>query len=1205
MGFLRLPPAPGNARKNAVRKLKSQFFNLFVIGVLPAVELLGQTPQATPFSPRSQPEGVTMFTEMSPERTGIVTTNDYDDPRIWGRRHSEHSVGAIGTGVAVGDYDGDGLPDVFIVSKIESGRLFRNLGDWKFENVTEVAGLLDESGEWKQGASFVDVNNDGLLDLYLCRFEAANQLFINQGDGTFVDEAASRGLAVVDASGMGCFADYDRDGWLDVYIQTNIRDAAVNVEGEADYLFRNNGDGTFSNVTQEARILATRTQGHSATWWDYDEDGWLDLYVANDFAPPDFLYRNNGDGTFKNVINDVVPHTTFSSMGSDIGDVNNDGHIDFFVADMAGTSYEFTQRGLTDSRSRVEESHVDRPDDAVQLNYNALYLNTGTGRCIDVAHLMGLEGTDWTWSPRFEDFNNDGLLDLHVTNGMDREHNNLDFIVRKLTAVNYMGRIRIVKTSPVLRQANLAYENNGNLYYQSVGKAWGLDKVGVSFGSATGDFDLDGDLDLIITNFQEPASIYRNDSLKGNSITVSLRGSDSNYYGLGSRLELQTQGGRQVRQLTSARGYLSTSEPIVHFGLGEEELVEKLTIVWPDGGAQQLEQLESGNHYVVSEVSLRETSDEQQATGEVPWLTEVSQEIGLHVTQREEQYEGTLRQPLLPKRLNRRGPGIAVGDLDGDEVDEVVIAATSVDGARVIDWQEDGYGIVANGEVGDVPPINDGPPLVLDANGDGVNDILLTGGGAALPGEEPEYEPRLWIGNGNGGFKSAGPDAISSAPISVGASVAADFDRDGELDLFLGGRVYPGFYPEPAYSALFLQQDGKQVEATDRFAPSLAEVGMVTAALASDVDSDGWVDLIVALEWGDIRCFRNVEGKQLEDVSENWGFVMAGKGLWSSINAGDFNGDGLLDYVIGNQGLNTFYKASEVYPMKLLVSDFAGSGDPQLILAFNEKGRLFPVASRAEIGAKIPDVLRQFPSNDDFAAANLESILGADALAAADAYEVNELRSGVLLSQPNGVFAFQPLPRLAQVSPVQGIVCEDLDGDGNRDILLLNNDFSAIPTQGRFDSGIGMLLKGSGDGSFVCVPPSESGWIVPGNAKSLATLDWNKDAKPDLVLTRNRQSSMAFENSSAGESERIAIQLKGKDGNPDAIGARVTLKDGSQLLGVAEVRAGGGYASQSTMIQFFSVPSGTSQTLQVEIRWPSGRKSEIETSGRGYIEISE
>ena len=440
------------------------------VGIVRATEggLAGE-----PLAARSRPEGTTLFTELSPERTGVVTVNNYADPRMWGDRYQEFALGGFGTGVAIGDYDSDGRPDLFVVSKTESSRLFRNLGDFRFEDVTEAAGLAgppsgwirrfrgwagleDEAEEdtveaWKQGATFVDVDNDGHLDLYVCRFGRANRLYINQGDGTFVEEAEERGLAVVDASGMGAFCDYDRDGWLDVYVQTNMLDSKGSPEGQEDYLFRNRGDGTFENVTRTAGIYGP-TLAHSATWWDFDNDGWPDLYLANDFGGADRLYRNNGDGTFRDVIHEVVPVMPYSSMGADLGDVDNDGLIDFLVADMAVTSHEKDQRGMASSRDLSREDG-DSATLAPQFPRNALYLNTGLGRVLEAAHLAGLPATDWTWSVRFEDLDNDGRIDLFVTNGMNREYQNVDLRERIILAATLAERMNslsaVMSASPI------------------------------------------------------------------------------------------------------------------------------------------------------------------------------------------------------------------------------------------------------------------------------------------------------------------------------------------------------------------------------------------------------------------------------------------------------------------------------------------------------------------------------------------------------------------------------------------------------------------------------------------------------------------------------------------------------------------------------------------------------------------------------------
>jgi len=1153
------------------------------------------------FAQHPSPRGRTMFTELPPDLTGVLAQNNYadpvatsggrTDPRIWADRVHEFDVGAVGTGIAIGDYDGDGRPDIFVVSKTESCRLFRNLGNWKFEDVTEKAGVGDKgdaASVWKQGATFVDVNNDGLLDIYVCRFNAPNLLYMNQGDGTFREEAAARGLAVKDASVIAAFCDYDRDGHLDVFVQTNMLDASEHPRGQRDYLFHNNGDGTFTDVTDKAGISG-EAQGHSAIWWDYDGDGWPDLYVANDFAAPDKLYHNNRDGTFTDTIDSVVPHMPFSSMGSDLGDVNNDGIVDLFVADMAATTHQKDQRTMAVARG----FSVDPPDgstEAPQYSRNALYVNTGTGRCLEGAFLAGLSATDWTWAVRLEDLDNDGRLDLFVTNGMHREVTNADLVMRVAMAESPEDKMRIERASPVLAEQHLAYRNLGDLRFEDVSAAWGLNQKGVSFGAAVCDLNGDGNLDIVYSNYRKGVTMLRNDADSGHRIMIALRGTRSNRFGVGAVVRIETDSGIQVRSLVLARGVLSSSEPVIHFGLGTDTTIRALRVSWPSGHEQAFAGLPVDRKFTITEPSVP-AKPLPTATANPAQFSDVSQACRFSLLFREAVIDELVQQPLLPTRQNRRGPALAVGDVDGDGRDDVVVGGTSMDPARILLGSEGiRFSPADAGALASGGPLNDGPILLFDADGDGFNDLLITKGGISLPAGAPEYQPRLFLNDGHGRFSLAHPGYLPALNTSVGAAAAADFDRDGRLDVFVGGRVLPGQYPLAPRSALWANRGSGFEDVTDKLAPGLREVGMVTAALWSDVDGDGWPDLLVTLEWGQVKYFHNNGGRGFEDWTERSGFASAGAGWWTSIAAADFNGDGRMDYVVGNVGLNTQYRATPERPALLFFGDFNGDGGQQLIEAYYEGDRLYPWRTRQALGASIASVLKRYPRNDYYARATLGEILGQDRLSGARKFAATELRSGVLLSQPDGTHRFEALPRIAQIAPIQGLAAGDFDGDGNADIYALHNSYSPIPSVGRFDGGLSILLRGDGRGGFAAVPLAVSGLAVPGDAKALAVIDADRDGWPDFLVSRNDSTTIAFRNAGMANRRSLSIVLSGSDGNPTAIGARITVKaqDGSTQTG--EVHAGSGYYSQSASACFFGY-ADSNPLLQVVVRWPSGNSS--------------
>jgi hypothetical protein len=1148
----------------------------------------GGSIEEQPLVQRPGPRGKTLFTIIPPEESGLRTENSYDDPAIWGRLSREFDLGAVGTGVAIGDYDNDGLPDIFVVSKTGSCRLFHNLGNWKFEDVTEKAGIGDHGAAakiWKQGATFVDVNNDGLLDIYVCRFNAPNLLYINQGDGTFKEEAHAYGLDVTDGSVMAYFYDYDRDGWLDVFIQTNVLDAAAHPEGQRNYLFHNNRNGTFTDVTDRAGVAPVRAHGNSAVWWDFDGDGWPDLYVANDFEVPDALYHNNHDGTFTDVIASVMPHSPYSSMGSDLGDVNNDGRLGLLVADMAEPGHVADQRAMAESRARMRVPE-EGSNEIRQFPSNALFLNTGTGRSLEAAHLAGLDATGWTWAPLWEDLDNDGRADLFVTNGMYREIHNQDLIARRAVAGSTLAREQIVRNSPVFAETHQAFRNLGDLRFENVSSAWGLDQNGVSFGAALGDLSGDGNMDLVYNNYQGGVTLMRNGSDTGHRVICALRGTRSNRFGVGAKVTLESAAGTQVRTLTLGRGFMSSSEPIVHFGMGEDAVIQRLTVEWPSGAVQTFQNLPADRRFIVTEPSG--TSAPTPVPRPEPQFTEMSKAANLSWTTAEDSFDEFLDQRLLPAGSNRRGPAIAVGDLDGSGGDGVCIGGTTREVRRVL--LPKGAGAWAPAEspaLASPPDVDDGPLLLFDATGLGRADLLVTAGGASLPAGAPEYQPRLFLNDGHGHFRPAPDGTLPPLSISAGAACAADFERDGRLGLFIGGRVSPGLYPAVPQSALLANRGGKFIDVTDTVAPMLRHVGMVTSALWSDVDGDGWPDLLLTLEWGQVKYFHNVGGKKFEDWTEKAGFASAGTGWWQSIATADFNGDGRPDYVVGNVGLNTQYHADPEHPELLYYGDFSGRGSNEIVQAHYENGQLYPWRSRTDLGAAIPSVLKRYRWNNDYARATLSEILGADRLAAAKCMAVTELRSGVFLSQPDGRYRFEPLPRIAQIAPADGIVAGDFGGEGHADIYIVQNSYAPAPAIGRFDGGLSQLLRGDGHGHFSPVPPIESGLVVPGDAKALTVIDLENDGWPDFLVSRNGEATLAFRNRGVAGLHSVRVVLQGKPGNPQAVGARVTAEYADGTAQTSEVCAGSGYYSQSTAALFFG-SADRNPLRRVRVQWPSG-----------------
>jgi hypothetical protein len=742
---------------------------------------------------------------------------------------------------------------------------------------------------------------------------------------------------------------------------------------------------------------------------------------------------------------------------------------------------------------------------------------------------------------------------------------------------------------------HFAFRNKGDLDFENVSAAWGLNQKGVSFGAAFGDLGGDGNLDLVYANYHGSAFVLRNDNDTGHRVIVDLRGTTSNRFGVGATVRLESAAGVQVRPLVLSRGYMSSSEPMVHFGLGADTSIRRLSVAWPSGHVQTFENLGVDRRFTITEPAgpaPAKTDPPPPATQ----FAEVGSETGLAVPTREEPVDETAVQRLLPVRLNRRGPALAVGNPSASQAGIVVVGGTTVSRASVLLASPGGpFSAVDTAANLPVSVVDDGPVLLFDADGDGNEDLLVTKGGNALPAGAPEYQPKLFSGDGHGGFRPAPDNALPALPLNVGAAAAADFDHSGRLGLFLGGRVLSGQYPLAARSALLANRGGRFEDVTDALAPGLREVGMVTAALWSDVDGDGWPDLLVALEWGPVKYFHNNQGQGFADWTDRAGFGSAGTGWWTSLAAADFNGDGRPDYVAGNVGLNTHYHADPAHPALLFSGDFTGSGSTQLIEGYYEGEKLYPWRSRRDLGAALPAILKKYPKTDFYARATLGEILGEDKLAKAQRFAATELRSGVFLSQPDGTYRFEPLPRLAQISPLQGLVAGDFDGDGHADIYAVQNSYAPIPSVGRFDGGLSQLLRGDGHGHFTPVTPAESGLNVPGDAKALALLDLDGDGWPDFLLTRNNSTSLAFRNRGLAGHKSLRIVLRGPAGNPTAVGARITVALADGTTQTSEVYAGSGYYSQSTAACFFGYPEAN-PPKSIRIRWPSGQVTETSFS---------
>jgi len=1024
---------------------------------------------------------------------------------MWGERFRELTLGAIETGIAVADFNNDNLLDFYAVSKNGPCSLYTQQGPFQFEDQAETAGVAaNKTNDGKAGVTAVDINQDGWMDLYLCRYDAPNLLFVNQGDGTFEERAEAYGLAIKDASVHASFADYDRDGDLDAYLVTNILLFADNPRGRADYLLKNNGDDTFRNAAADSGIWGV-SQGHTAIWFDSNHDGWPDLYVANDFETPDRFYLNQQDGTFVDVVDDNLPHVTYFSMGADSGDLNNDGRVDYFVADMRDRTREGYMAGMEEMGRGLWE--MERASELVpQYMWNALYLNSGTEHFNEMAFMAGMEATGWTWATRMADFDCDGLLDVFFTNGMIRNFVDADLVDRQKVVRSLNQRAAVWRNAPERNEPNMAFRNLGNLSFQDVSSEWGLDHNGVSFGCATADFDGDGDLDLVYTNYNAPPSLVRNDFTSGNRLVIELKSQGSNRAAIGSEITLNADSGIQTRQLFTERGIVSSEPSRAYFGLGDDDHADSITIRWPNGSRSTLENVPAGN--LVTVVQPASAPLHEALPAPKPLFEDKARLSGLDHSAQLQRIDELSSQRLLPRRLNGTGPGLATGDVNGDgRTDVFVTGSSGQSGVLYLGLPQERFAKAESQPWSEIPEADDLNALFFDANGDGALDLFIATGGVAHRQGDPLLNDRLYLNDGRGGF-SLSEDSPRDGH-ATRALAAADIDGDGDQDLFVGGRYVPGRWPETPRSFLYENRDGMLVDVTDSWASELANLGMVTGAVFSDLNADAKPDLVLSLEWGPVTYFQNT-GDRLENQTSKRGLSKT-TGWWNTLEVADLNHDGLLDIAAGNLGLNTKYDASVREPATLFYGSFGSGSKMRIIEAQYENGKLFPIRGLSKLKYEFPRQLQRFRSFKDFANASLEDLFGKEVLSGVHKLEANELASGIFFQRSDGQFAFTPLPRESQLAPIYTFSALDANNDGFTDLFHAGNHFGPEPTTGRFDGSLGLLLTNDGRGNFKPISPHLSGISITGEARASSLLPSSEGSASRLLVVRTSGPLILYE----------------------------------------------------------------------------------------------
>ncbi len=1061
----------------------------------------------------------TLFALIDPAQSNVHFSNHITETDTFNILFYEYMYN--GAGIGMGDFNNDGLEDLFVGGNLVDNALYLNKGDFEFEDVSAEAGIQSK-GYWASGIAVVDINADGWQDIYVCNttnkkeYWRTNQLYINQGLNekgipTFKDQAEEYGLADNSYSVNAAFFDYDNDHDLDVIIIVNemgdtryhsqFRDPNQRTFFQrVDRLYRNDpsdkGHPVFTDVSEEAGIqLPGFSLGVNIS--DINKDGWKDIYISNDFLSDEIIYMNQKDGTFKDAAKDLLKHTSHSAMGNDVVDLNNDGYDEIIALDMLPEG-NYRQKRLLGETNYTMYLNNERFGYSYQYVRNTLQLNNGIDstdapKYSEISLFSGISATDWSWTPLVADFDHDGFRDIIVTNGFPRDVTDHDFIDYKADAQTYASAQMMLDQIPSIKLPNYAFKNNGDMTFSDLTTEWGLSAPSYSNGAAYADLDNDGDLDFVVNNINDSLFIYRNEANHQTEdfayLAIDLKGHPSNPDGLGTQITIETDSGTLYHEHSVYRGYLSSYSKNILIPLAEKDTLSRITIAWPDQSISELREVPSNQLLQVDYNSMaRSTSDDQGS--EIAALFEKNSTIELgHV---EDDYIDYNVQPLLPHKLSQYGPSLTVGDINGDQLDDVYIGGSTFFNGYFVLQKENGVFEIDSLLIND-PRAEESGALIFDAEGDGDNDIFIASGSYELNEGDTALQDRLIINN-NGTLEiaeSALPEYYSNATNIRGA----DFDRDGDIDLFICGRVVTGDYPKAANAYLLENQsDGSSPRFVFSAAiPGLEGIGMITDAIWTDYNNDQRLDIILVGEFESIIFFKNTGDGFQREVQEG---VSAQRGFWNSISGGDLDNDGDTDYIVGNLGTNTYVDISSQYPYRIYVNDFDKNGSSDALpFAFfkDEEGgyKEYPFVSRMDFAKEINEIRKRLPSYSLYAQADVNTLITKETMKETEVYEVNFPYSSILWNE-DGVFRLEALPPEAQLAPVFGTIILDFDQNGFQDILLTGNDFGNELVFGRMDALNGLLLLNHGGGSFQVIKSKKSGIYTPGDGKSLALIQWDR-----------------------------------------------------------------------------------------------------------------